>query len=167
MKQTQAEIVLIKKAVRGRDGNRCVHCSLSGADYQRVTGKNLDVHRTVPGSPYTLEGCVTVCPRCHKRLPRSAPNGRDFQAVVISRETHRRLKMIAAELQHPVLAGVSAILEDLVAIEFSRLRLIHRKWRRRTQEQQRRQERNNQKAKETRRLRKEQNGEVIRKDPTT
>lgn len=51
----------VKDAVRQRDGYRCVDCG------KAREGRALDVHRLVPGSAYTLEGCVTVCRGCHRK----------------------------------------------------------------------------------------------------
>jgi 5-methylcytosine-specific restriction endonuclease McrA len=55
----------IKAAVRRRDGYRCCECGLTNGKYFQRYGKSLDVHRIVPGSKYTLEGCVTLCQKCH------------------------------------------------------------------------------------------------------
>jgi 5-methylcytosine-specific restriction endonuclease McrA len=56
----------IKAAVRERDDNRCVDC---GA--RRQPGKpQLDVHRIIPGSEYSVDGCVTLCRGCHKHKPK-------------------------------------------------------------------------------------------------
>jgi hypothetical protein len=63
----------IKAAVRERDGHRCVHCGMTAEEHRQLFGANLQVHRKVPGSAYTLEGCETVCQRCHGPLPRRAP----------------------------------------------------------------------------------------------
>jgi hypothetical protein len=62
--------VAIKTAVRVRDGMRCTQCGLSNAEHLDLTGKSLHVHRLQPGSPYTLEGCVTLCFSCHATAPK-------------------------------------------------------------------------------------------------
>lgn len=60
----------IKAAVRARDGMRCRECGRTNEEELRELGWSLDVHRIVPGSPYTLEGCITLCRRCHGPKPR-------------------------------------------------------------------------------------------------
>lgn len=57
-----------KDRVRQRDGHKCTKCGISQEQYQKVSGRRLDVHRLVPGSPYTMEGCITVCKGCHDRI---------------------------------------------------------------------------------------------------
>jgi hypothetical protein len=49
-----------KKLVKERDG-RCVDCGSESL---------LEVHRLVPGSKYTVEGCVTLCEDCHAKRHR-------------------------------------------------------------------------------------------------
>ena len=70
-------VVQIKAAVRARDGHRCTGCGMTAAQHHERYGKNLDVHRTIPGSLYTLEGCVTICKRCHGPQPRRKKGQRD------------------------------------------------------------------------------------------
>lgn len=65
----------IKRAVRERDGRRCTKCGLSSGDHFALTGRQLDVHRVVPGSAYTVEGCVALCRRCHGPMPKSRRGG--------------------------------------------------------------------------------------------
>jgi 5-methylcytosine-specific restriction endonuclease McrA len=56
-------VVDTKKAIRDRDGHRCVDCGVP------EDARCHDVHRNVPGSAYSLEpgACDTLCERCHKR----------------------------------------------------------------------------------------------------
>jgi hypothetical protein len=62
----------IKAIVRFRDGYRCVECGMTAqANYERW-GRNLEVHRLVPGSAYTVEGAVALCSPCHHAKPKSA-----------------------------------------------------------------------------------------------
>lgn len=65
-------VLEIKAAVRARDGHCCTECGMSVADHLDAYGKDLDVHRTTPGSEYSLEPgvCVTLCRRCHGPKPR-------------------------------------------------------------------------------------------------
>ncbi len=60
-------VLKIKAAVRKRDGHRCADC---GRQRAYAYAPRLDVHRISPGSEYTVEGCVTLCRRCHKRRHR-------------------------------------------------------------------------------------------------
>jgi hypothetical protein len=64
---TEAET---KKAVRDRDGYCCTKCGMTRAEHFAKYEKDLEVHRVVPGSEYSLEGCVTVCVACHGPMPR-------------------------------------------------------------------------------------------------
>ncbi len=54
----------IKKAVRKRDG-KCIRCGKTNDENISETGVSLDVHRRVPGSKYTVKGCVSLCRKCH------------------------------------------------------------------------------------------------------
>jgi DNA-binding transcriptional regulator YiaG len=57
----------IKAAVRARDGYRCVRCGKTEERYVfRGRRRQLSVHRKVPGSEYSLEGCETLCASCHR-----------------------------------------------------------------------------------------------------
>jgi hypothetical protein len=56
----------IKALVRHRDGYRCQDCGMTARRHFRRYKKTLDVHRLVPGSRYTLKGCITLCFRCHR-----------------------------------------------------------------------------------------------------
>lgn len=58
-------VAKVKRAVRDRDGNKCVDCDLNNFDHLVIFGRGLHVHRLVPESPYTVEGCVTLCTPCH------------------------------------------------------------------------------------------------------
>jgi len=65
----------IKDAVRKRDG-KCVDCGR----LRSAGNRSLHVHRLVPGSEYTLEGCVTVCSRCHA-VRHEKPSGPTWYAI--------------------------------------------------------------------------------------
>lgn len=60
-----ADVLQIKHAVRERDGFTCAQCGLSNDEHVAQTRKQLEVHRIIPGSVYTVEGCVTLCRTCH------------------------------------------------------------------------------------------------------
>jgi hypothetical protein len=64
-------VAAIKADVRRRDGHCCTQCGMTNAEHRlRYRGRSLDVHRVIPGSLYTVEGCVTLCRRCHGPQPR-------------------------------------------------------------------------------------------------
>jgi hypothetical protein len=54
-----------RRAVRERDGNCCADCGMVNKDHTAKYGRGLHVHRLVPGSRYTVEGCILVCTPCH------------------------------------------------------------------------------------------------------
>jgi hypothetical protein len=61
---------IVKPAVRRRDGMRCTQCGMTNDQHMDKYGWSLEVHRLTPGSPYTVEGCVTLCRKCHGRIPK-------------------------------------------------------------------------------------------------
>lgn len=62
----------IKKSVRARDGFRCTKCGMTNdAHREKFKGRQLDVHRVVPGSVYAVAGCVALCRHCHSTKPKS------------------------------------------------------------------------------------------------
>lgn len=71
-----ASVGEIKRTVRERDGRRCTKCRLSSGDHFALTGRQLDVHRITPGSAYSVEGCITLCRRCHGPMPKSRRGAR-------------------------------------------------------------------------------------------
>lgn len=67
---SETEILRVKAAVRERGGFRCADCGMSNDDHLAQFGRQLEVHRTVPGSEYTVEGCRPLCMPCHANKPR-------------------------------------------------------------------------------------------------
>lgn len=63
----------IKKAIRDRDGRKCVKCGLSERAHKRRYGQSLHVHRLVEGGEYSLENGQSLCLPCHH-----AVHGRTF-----------------------------------------------------------------------------------------
>jgi 5-methylcytosine-specific restriction endonuclease McrA len=70
-------VLEIKRAVRERDGNCCTQCGVDNADHLELHGKSLHVHRLIPGSEYSVEGCVTLCIDCHGPQPKSEYGSRN------------------------------------------------------------------------------------------
>jgi 5-methylcytosine-specific restriction endonuclease McrA len=70
---TAADVQAIKQQVRERDALVCVECGMTNAEHVLKYGKSLEVHRTTPGSEYSLRRgvCVTLCRKCHAPKPRS------------------------------------------------------------------------------------------------
>lgn len=91
----------IKKAVRERDGYRCTECSMTDEAHRERWGKGLEVHRLEPGSTYTIEGCITLCKRCHGFKPRCRHRPRQparFTAAVVfavKPEVRERIRRVA------------------------------------------------------------------------
>lgn len=63
----------IKEAVRERDGRRCTECGIGEDEHYALHKQALHVHRINPGSPYSVEGGVTLCRKCHGPKPKSPP----------------------------------------------------------------------------------------------
>lgn len=57
----------IKELVRLRDGYKCVQCGMTNEAHIARYGKSMDVHRRERGSRYTIDGCETVCKKCHAK----------------------------------------------------------------------------------------------------
>ena len=69
--------VKVKRLVRKRDGYRCTECGMTTQEHLERYDRLLDVHRIVPGSPYTVEGCVALCRGCHGNKPKCQPGEND------------------------------------------------------------------------------------------
>jgi hypothetical protein len=77
--QSSGEIEAIKRAVRKRDGMRCVSCGMTDAEHLKRYARTLDVHRLTPGSLYAVdETCQTLCRPCHGPQPRRKPGEPDL-----------------------------------------------------------------------------------------
>jgi hypothetical protein len=66
---TASQELKIKDAVRERDKYRCRACCMSDKAHRKQYGRGLEVHRVLPGSAYSLEGCITLCASCHDEQP--------------------------------------------------------------------------------------------------
>lgn len=112
----------IKAAVRERDGHRCTQCGLDHPSHVALYGRTLDVHRVVPGSVYTVEGCVTLCRACHGPAPRRKNGVRirsgeaKSRTVSLPRPWALVLRRLAARRRQPI--GYAVI--DMVKAEAER-----------------------------------------------
>lgn len=61
-----------KEYVRRRDGYACRDCGMTREQHQEKYGKDLDVHRLIPGVNYYHAWCVTLCRACHGKKPKNA-----------------------------------------------------------------------------------------------
>lgn len=95
----------VKRRVRDRDGHACTKCGMSATGHRVKYGCDLDVHRTVPGSEYTVDGCVTLCRGCHgpepKRPRKTYPNG--TKVVQLKTEWLPVLSKLAGKRTQPLL----------------------------------------------------------------
>lgn len=119
----------IKAAVRARDGCCCTLCGMTGADHIRLYGFILDVHRNVPGSEYTIEGCVTVCRACHgplSRLPRGERIRRLGEAglpvpVKIDEDVYRLVKTASSWKGVSIAEYLSAVVKPVAQRDCARI----------------------------------------------
>lgn len=100
-----ASAATVKKLVRERDNDRCVKCGMTAATHQEKYGTALEVHRLVPGSLYTLAGCITTCRPCNAKLPRLPWGGVDM-------EQRDDARSIGFELSPEVLDRLKAFAEE-------------------------------------------------------
>lgn len=78
MSQPEQEREDIKRKVRTRDGFRCTACGITNEECNVRHGRGLDVHRKIPGSLYSVDGCITICTPCHGSQPRREPGTLDL-----------------------------------------------------------------------------------------
>lgn len=116
---TAGQIQRIKKQVRSRDGMRCTECGMTNGQHVERFGFSLDVHRIVPGSPYTMDGCRTVCRPCHGLLPKRAKGQGDTVGWVIRvrAEHHAVMKRLARKNRRTLLAEVMIALDRHIVDE--------------------------------------------------
>lgn len=96
----------LKALIRHRDGYRCTECGMLAEEHLAKYNRTLDVHRLVPGSAYTLNGCVTLCRPYHKTKPKSPrcsrPKHPTKRAVKLHPEFWQLLEELADENQTSV-----------------------------------------------------------------
>jgi hypothetical protein len=114
----------IKTSVRERDGYRCVDCGMGHQLHREQFGRGLQVHRLAPGSPYTIEGCITLCRPCHEmrhaeqsRQPRPGRKGTrstaGWKAVKVHPNNYERLREIASRYGgHDILTALAVAIVD-------------------------------------------------------
>lgn len=69
---TSTDILDLKERVRARDGFCCIDCGMSQDENIERHDRKLEVHRQIPGTPYTETGCVSLCQECHKNRHRGS-----------------------------------------------------------------------------------------------
>jgi len=94
----------VKKAVRKRDGHKCTECGMTREESRARFGRTLDVHRLIPGSRYTLSGCVTLCRECHKTKPKLKRRQRSEtpRRIGIRADLAKALALMAKRNNRPV-----------------------------------------------------------------
>lgn len=104
----------IKAVVRRRDGMRCTDCGISNKEHIALTSRQLDVHRLVPGSPYSINGCVTLCRSCHGSKPKSpkGSNPNSTMNVRVSENLHSALCSLANSERRTKTRMAYLLLED-------------------------------------------------------
>jgi hypothetical protein len=104
----------IKALARHRDGYRCTECGMTAHEHLRVYRRTLDVHRVVPGTRYTVKGCVTLCKKCHKEKPKSPyrRGQKEILAARLSREMVATIDVLAQETYRTRPAMLMALLEE-------------------------------------------------------
>jgi hypothetical protein len=106
--------VEIKALVRHRDGYRCTECGMTAADHVERFGRNLDVHRIIPGSKYTLAGVATLCRDCHKSKPKgiaSPVRGKYLMQTRVPAQILKAVQELATEEGRPLSSMFRVLIE--------------------------------------------------------
>ncbi len=112
----------LKATVRERDGNRCTECGMTAAQHLERYGRDLDVHRLIPGSPYTTEGCVTLCRRCHGSKPKRPRGSLPWVTVKIPRGLMRKALLVAKWRGISICLFLDQLLRSQVNADYQKLR---------------------------------------------
>ncbi len=108
----------VRAVVRHRDGYRCVECGMTHEEHIKRHGRKLDVHRISPGSPYIVDGCVTLCRPCHATKPKSPRGLHDgkwrHMTVTTSPEVAAVIRRLAKEERRSVCATMVILLEEAI-----------------------------------------------------
>lgn len=110
----------VKNRVRERDGYACVDCGRE----RRADERKLHVHRLIPDSKYTVDGCVTVCSGCHGKRhsdPTLADRPRPKPCTLDFRLNHE-LKLLVEKtaLEQCLIGGMGEYVVRLLAAHFDR-----------------------------------------------
>jgi hypothetical protein len=110
-----AAILKIKAAVRARDGHRCTNCGMTDQQHKATFGGSLEVHRISPGSPYTVNGSVTLCKPCHGPKPKSPPGSPLGKTFILPDELNSRLRELARRHRRKLKVELSIAVEQYLA----------------------------------------------------
>jgi hypothetical protein len=112
----------IKSLIRERDGFRCTECGCTQAEHFERFGRDLDVHRITPGSPYSLdEGvCQTLCRVCHGPKPKSPRGSAGFRWIKFPSDLILKAKMVAYWKGMTLTAYINSVLRPLVEADFAK-----------------------------------------------
>lgn len=115
----------IKAVVRFRDGYRCTRCGTTAKQNYRKYKQALDVHRVVPGSRYSLRGCITLCKECHNLAHRRVPGKVYTKSIKISADIRQMLGAIADANNENLSACFARLVGPTLADDYKRaLQLI-------------------------------------------
>lgn len=110
-------VLQIKAAVRERDEYKCTECGMTNFEHVLETNRSLEVHRLVPGSKYSIDGCVTLCRKCHGPKPRTPKGLGNRLALYLETHVVLAVKMTAVKTRKRISELVNQILEKALAEE--------------------------------------------------
>ncbi len=112
----------IKEAVRQRD-DKCSRCGITRDRHFARWRRDIEVHRIVPGSPYTVDGCKTFCARCHRGYNHAAttPDDRARLSIKVPVSLRKRFDALAAARGRTIAAEGVAMVEWYCAVEEAKL----------------------------------------------
>jgi hypothetical protein len=96
---------------------------MTAVQHEAMFGRALEVHRLIPGSVYTVEGCITLCKVCHGPKPKRARLSRDFALLtpkVICQFPAELLSLIDAEADDVGRTRTAEIVRALTAFYASK-----------------------------------------------
>lgn len=101
----------VQDDVRTRDGYKCLDCGMTHEEHIAKFGRQLEVHRLVPGIVYEPDWCVTLCHDCHTKKPR------DLKGVVFGKPRETGLAIIYLSLYEP---GSKRAYEQLMSMAIAK-----------------------------------------------
>ena len=104
----------IRALVRHRDGYRCQGCGMTAIEHIEKYGRTLDVHRIVPGSPYTIKGCTALCRTCHGPQPRLKSGDQNSEKITVSppKRLRQAIRKLAAKERRKVAQLLVLLVEE-------------------------------------------------------